>query len=100
MTVSLSRFWGRPAAERRRRFSIIGGFTEPDSGEVCFEGKKINDVPAYKRHINTVFQKYALFPHLNVYENIAFALRVAKVPNKEISKKVREMLELVALKGI
>ena len=78
---------------------IIGGFTEPDSGDVCFEGKKINDVPAYKRHINTVFQKYALFPHLNVYENIAFALRVAKVPNKEISKKVREMLELVALKG-
>ena len=78
---------------------IIGGFTEPDFGEVCFEGKKINDVPAYKRHINTVFQKYALFPHLNVYENIAFALRVAKVPNKEISEKVKEMLELVALKG-
>ena len=73
---------------------IIGGFTEPDSGEVCFEGKKINDVPAYKRHINTVFQKYALFPHLNVYENIAFALRVAKVPNKEISKRSGKCLSL------
>lgn len=78
---------------------IIGGFEEPDSGEVFFEGKKINHVPPYRRHINTVFQKYALFPHLNVYENIAFALRLQKLPNKEISQKVKEMLELVALKG-
>ena len=78
---------------------IIGGFEEPDNGEVFFEGKKINHVPPYKRHINTVFQKYALFPHLNVYENIAFALRLQKLSNKEISKKVKEMLELVALKG-
>ncbi len=78
---------------------IIGGFEEPDTGEIFFEGKKINDIPPYKRHINTVFQKYALFPHLNVYENIAFALKLQKLPHKEISKKVKEMLELVALKG-
>ena len=78
---------------------IIGGFEEPDEGDVFFEGEKINHIPPYKRHINTVFQKYALFPHLNVYENIAFALRVQKMPNKEISAKVKEMLELVALKG-
>ncbi len=78
---------------------IIGGFTEPDRGDVFFEGKRINSLPPYKRHVNTVFQKYALFPHLNVYENIAFALRVAKVKNKEISEKVKEMLALVALSG-
>lgn len=78
---------------------IIGGFEEPDSGEVFFESKKINHIPPYKRHINTVFQKYALFPHLNVYENIAFALRLQKISNKEISKKVKEMLSLVALTG-
>ncbi|MBR3297085.1 MAG: ATP-binding cassette domain-containing protein, partial [Firmicutes bacterium] len=59
---------------------IIAGFETPDSGEVYFDGKKINDLPPYKRHINTVFQRYALFPHLNVYENIAFGLRVAKRP--------------------
>ena len=78
---------------------IIGGFETPDEGDVCFEGKKINDVPAHERHVNTVFQKYALFPHLNVYENVAFALKLQKMPNKEISVKVKEMLELVALKG-
>ena len=78
---------------------IIGGFEEPDSGELFFENVKINHIPPYKRHINTVFQKYALFPHLNVYENIAFALKLQKLPNKEISAKVKEMLELVALKG-
>ncbi len=78
---------------------IVGGFETPDEGEVMFEGKKINDMPAHKRHINTVFQKYALFPHLNVFENIAFALRVQKRPNSEIVKRVKEMLELVALKG-
>ena len=78
---------------------MIGGFTQPDSGELFFEGKKMNEVPSYERYVNTVFQKYALFPHLNVYENIAFSLRLQKVPNKEIAKKVKEMLELVALKG-
>ena len=78
---------------------IIGGFEAPDSGEVWFDGSKINDVPAYKRHINTVFQRYALFPHLNVYENIAFGLRLQKTPEAEVSKRVKEMLKLVNLEG-
>ncbi len=78
---------------------IIGGFLEPDSGTVTFEGKKINHVPPYKRNVNTVFQRYALFPHLNVYENIAFGLRVKKLPDSEIRKRVGEMLELVNLRG-
>ena len=78
---------------------IIGGFETPDAGDVYFDGEKINALPPYRRHINTVFQKYALFPHLNVYENIAFSLRLQKLSNSEISKKVKEMLELVALRG-
>ena len=78
---------------------IVGGFEVPDSGDVLFEGKQINDVPAHKRSINTVFQKYALFPHLNVFENVAFSLRLKKIPNAEITRRVKEMLELVALKG-
>ncbi len=78
---------------------IIGGFLEPDSGLVAFEGKKINGLPPYKRNVNTVFQRYALFPHLNVYENIAFGLRVKKLPETEIRKRVGEMLELVNLRG-
>ena len=78
---------------------VIGGFLEPDSGTVTFEGKKINNLPPYKRNVNTVFQRYALFPHLNVYENIAFGLRVKKMSDKEIRKRVGEMLELVNLRG-
>ena len=78
---------------------IIGGFTTPTSGDVTFDGERINDVPPHKRQINTVFQKYALFPHLDVYENIAFGLRIAKVGEKEIEERVNEMLEVVSLKG-
>ncbi len=80
---------------------IIGGFLRPDSGQVVFDGRVINDVPPHKRKINTVFQKYALFTHLNVYENIAFGLRIQKpkLSEKEISQRVYEALELVALKG-
>ena len=78
---------------------IIGGFLTPTSGTVTFDGATINDVPPYKRQINTVFQRYALFPHLDVYDNIAFGLRVAKVPKNEIDQRVREMLEIVSLKG-
>ena len=78
---------------------IIGGFETPDEGKVLFEDKEINDLPPNKRHINTVFQKYALFPHLNVYENIAFPLRIKKVPENEIREKVTEMLKMVALSG-
>ena len=78
---------------------IIGGFTTPTSGDVTFDGVRINDVPPHKRQINTVFQKYALFPHLDVFENIAFGLRIAKVPQDEVEQRVTEMLEVVSLKG-
>lgn len=78
---------------------IIGGFLTPDSGDVMLEGKRINDLPPHKRDVNTVFQRYALFPHLNVYDNIAFGLRIKKLPEKEILRRVGEMLELVNLRG-
>ena len=78
---------------------LIGGFETPDEGEVVFLGQVINDVPPHQRNVNTVFQKYALFPHLNVFENVAFPLREKKVPKDEIEKRVTEMLSLVALSG-
>ena len=78
---------------------IIGGFLTPTSGDVLFDGQKINDVPSYKRKINTVFQKYALFPHLDVYDNIAFGLRIAKLDELEIDRRVEEMLDIVSLRG-
>ena len=78
---------------------IIGGFESADEGELYFDGNEISNVPAYKRQVNTVFQKYALFPHLNVYENIAFPLRLKKVKENEIREKVTEMLKMVALVG-
>ena len=89
---------------------IIGGFETADEGSLYFDGAEISEVPAHKRHINTVFQKYALFPHLNVYENIAFPLRLKKVskdnierpkriPEEEIKKRVLEMLDMVKLSG-
>lgn len=78
---------------------IIGGFMDADEGDVYFEGKVINDIPPHQRNVNTVFQRYALFPHLNVYENIAFGLRLKKMSNSEIREKVKNMLALVNLKG-
>ena len=78
---------------------IIGGFLTPTSGDVLFDGERINDVPPYQRKVNTVFQRYALFPHLDVYENVAFGLRLAKLSEKEIDDRVTEMLEIVSLKG-
>ena len=77
----------------------IAGFIKPDSGEVIFEGKVINDVPPHKRKVNTIFQRYALFSHLNVYENIAFGPQLQKMSKEDIRKKVAQMLELVNLKG-
>ena len=76
---------------------IIGGFEQPDEGDVLFMGERINDVPAHKRNVNTVFQRYALFPHLDVYENVAFSLRERKVAKDEIDRQVTEMLSLVML---
>ena len=78
---------------------IIGGFQTPTSGDVLFDGERINDLPPYRRKINTVFQKYALFPHLDVYDNIAFGLRIAKVPERELDQRVTEMLHVVSLSG-
>ena len=76
---------------------IIGGFDTPTSGEVIFKGKDLIQIPSYKREINTVFQKYALFPHLNVFDNIAFGLRMKNVPEKEITERVNRMLKMIKL---
>ena len=78
---------------------IIAGFETADSGKVIFNGSDISNIPPYKRQLNTVFQKYALFPHMNIYENIAFGLKIKKLPKDEIDKKVREMLKMVSLEG-
>ena len=78
---------------------IIGGFEKPNKGKVIFDGKDITDIPPYERQINTVFQKYALFPHLDIYDNIAFGLKIKKTPKKLIKEKVEEMLRLVNLQG-
>ena len=92
-------FLGPSGCGKTTTLRIIAGFLQPDSGEVIFDGKVINDVPPHKRQLNTIFQRYALFPHLNVYENIAFGLRLQKVSEKEIKETVTEMLSLVNLKG-
>src|SRR5690625_1408078 len=78
---------------------LIAGFIEPSEGEIFFNGKKINQVPANKRQVNTVFQDYALFPHLNVFENVAFGLRIKKMKKTAIEEKVREALSFVNLQG-
>ncbi|MFR2806588.1 MAG: spermidine/putrescine ABC transporter ATP-binding protein [Faecalispora jeddahensis] len=78
---------------------IIGGFVTPDTGDVFFNGKKINDLPPHKREVNTIFQKYALFPHLNVFENVAFGMRVHRKPEAQIRETVGRMLEMVNLGG-
>ncbi len=78
---------------------IIGGFVTPDRGDVFFDGRRINDIPPHKRAVNTIFQRYALFPHLNVYENVAFGMRIQKKNKSEIDETVRRMLTLVNLKG-
>lgn len=78
---------------------IIAGFTEASSGTIYFDGKRMNDVPANKRPVNTVFQDYALFPHMNVFENVAFGLKIKKLPKAEIEKKVKDALRMVQLPG-
>ncbi|MED3575591.1 ABC transporter ATP-binding protein [Cytobacillus praedii] len=78
---------------------LIAGFIEPSNGQIFINGKIVNDVPANKRQVNTVFQDYALFPHLNVYENVAFGLRIKKLKNNEIDRKVKEALRFVNLEG-
>ncbi|NLC72146.1 MAG: spermidine/putrescine ABC transporter ATP-binding protein, partial [Ruminococcaceae bacterium] len=78
---------------------IIGGFLQPTGGDIIFDGEKINDVPPHLRRVNTVFQKYALFPHLDVYDNVAFGLRISKLPESEVDERVMEMLRIVSLSG-
>ena len=92
-------FLGPSGCGKTTTLRIIGGFETADEGNLYFDGVEISNVPAYKRNINTVFQKYALFPHLNVYENIAFPLRLKKTPEADIKKRVTEMLKMVALSG-
>ena len=92
-------FLGPSGCGKTTTLRIIAGFQEPDSGEVLFGNKRMNGVPAHKRPVNTIFQRYALFPHLNVYENIAFGLRLKKWKEAAIKEKVSELLALVDLKG-
>ncbi len=92
-------FLGPSGCGKTTTLRIIAGFLEPDGGDVIFDGKRINGVPPHKREVNTIFQRYALFPHLNVAENIAFGLKLKKMPKDKIDRKVEEMLSLVNLKG-
>ncbi|MGX7060247.1 ABC transporter ATP-binding protein [Vagococcus humatus] len=78
---------------------LIAGFIEANQGDIRLEGKKVNDIPANKRKVNTVFQDYALFPHLNVFDNVAFGLRIKKLPKKQIEQKVKDVLRMVQLSG-
>ena len=90
-------FLGPSGCGKTTTLRVIAGFITPKSGNVFFDGKDIASVPPYKRQVNTVFQKYALFPHLNVYENVAFGLRLKKLPEETIRPKVLEMLETVGM---
>jgi spermidine/putrescine transport system ATP-binding protein len=92
-------FLGPSGCGKTTTLRIIGGFVDPDCGDIIFDGKKINGVPPHKRQVNTIFQRYALFPHLNVFENVAFGLRISKVPEREIVTRVTDMLKTVNLKG-
>ena len=92
-------FLGPSGCGKTTTLRVIAGFITPKSGNVFFDGKDIASVPPYKRQVNTVFQKYALFPHLNVFENVAFGLRLKKLDEDTIRRKVRDMLEVVGLKG-
>ncbi|HIY08663.1 MAG TPA: ABC transporter ATP-binding protein [Firmicutes bacterium] len=92
-------FLGPSGCGKTTTLRIIGGFVEPNEGDVFFDGKRINGVPPYKRQVNTVFQRYALFPHLNVYENVEFGLKIKKIPESQRRSMVKEMLELVGLQG-
>ncbi len=90
-------FLGPSGCGKTTTLRIIGGFLKPDSGDILFEGVKVNGLPAHKREVNTIFQKYALFTHLNVYDNVAFGLRIQKRSEEEIKKTVMEMLSMVNL---
>lgn len=92
-------FLGPSGCGKTTTLRIIAGFIEPETGDVFFNSQRINDLPAHKREVNTIFQRYALFPHLNVFDNIAYGLRIRKVPKDEIERRVNEMLMMVNLEG-
>lgn len=92
-------FLGPSGCGKTTLLRMIGGFEQPTEGDIILNGKKINKVPPHKRPVNTIFQRYALFPHMNVAENIAFGLKIRKRPKDEIEKKIKEMLALVNLEG-
>lgn len=92
-------FLGASGCGKTTTLRVIAGFIKPSSGDVLFDSKLVTDVPPHLRHVNTIFQRYALFPHYNVYDNIAFGLKIKKVPKSEIKKRVGEMLKLVNLEG-
>ena len=102
LTINDSEFLtllGPSGCGKTTTLQIIGGFLKPTAGDVLFDGVRINDVPPHKRQVNTVFQRYALFPHLDVYDNIAFGLRIARLGEEEIDRRVEEMLEVVSMRG-
>ena len=90
-------FLGPSGCGKTTTLRLIAGFGKPDTGTVTMEGKVINDVPPYQRKLNTVFQRYALFPHLDVYDNVAFGLKLQKVPEDQIEKRVKKVLKLVSM---
>ncbi|MBR6423470.1 MAG: spermidine/putrescine ABC transporter ATP-binding protein, partial [Bacteroidales bacterium] len=90
-------FLGPSGCGKTTTLRLIAGFGKPDEGTVTMEGKVINDIPPYQRQLNTVFQRYALFPHLDVYDNVAFGLKLQKVPAEEIKKRVKKVLKLVSM---
>ena len=92
-------FLGPSGCGKTTILRMLAGFETPTSGEILFNGKDISELPPNERKFNTVFQKYALFPHLNIYDNISFGLKEKKVPKNEIKKKVKRVLEIVDLEG-
>ena len=93
-------FLGASGCGKTTTLRVIAGFITPDSGDVFFDGERINDLPPHKRNVNTIFQRYALFPHLDIFNNVAFGLKVSKVPKDEIERRVDEMLDLVNMKAM
>ena len=102
LTIESGKFYsllGPSGSGKSTILRIIAGFSQPTEGKVYFDGKDITDLDPAKRHVNTVFQNYALFPHLNVFENVAFGLKIKKVPMNKIKKAVKDALHMVRLDG-